>query len=207
VNGSAAILERDAAAPVAAAALAGGALFGTGAFGSAAGVALVGLLMAAVAEDVRRRRIPNLLTLPGLAAALVYSGWTAGAAGLLSALAGAGAALAVLAVPFAMRWLGAGDVKAVMALGAFFGADALPSLLFWSTLFGGVFALATLIADDGGRDLLRRWRGALALSALSRRLVYIGPRPGSAAAAGLPFGVALALGVAAHGIWGLTWLS
>jgi prepilin peptidase CpaA len=189
-----------------AAVLAGGALFSTGAFGSWAGIGAVGLLMAIVEEDVRRRRIPNRLTGFGLAAALLHAGWTAGLGGLLPALAGAALGLAVLAVPFSMRWVGAGDAKAAMALGAFFGPGALAGLLGWATEIGAVLALATLAVEGGLGDMLRRWRWSLLLTSTSGRLHYIGPAPGSTACVGLPFGVALAFGAAAQRTWGSSWI-
>ena len=192
---------------LAAAVLVGAILFSTGAFGSWAGIVVVGLLMAVVEEDLRRWRIPNRITFPGFVAALLHAAWLAGFDGLLSAFAGAGLALAVLAIPFAMGWLGAGDVKAVMALGAFFGVSALPSLLWWITTVGGLLALCTLVAEGQCLDLLRRWCRSLELSLLTRETWYIRPAAGSTAAASLPFGVAIALGVAADRIWELTWIS
>jgi prepilin peptidase CpaA len=192
---------------LAAAVLVGAILFSTGAFSSWAGIVAVGLLMAVVEEDLRRGRIPNRITFLGFAAALLHATWMAGFDGLLSAFAGATVGLAVLAIPFAMGWLGAGDVKAMMALGAFFGVSALPSLLWWITVLGGLLALCTLIAEGQGLELLRRWRQSLELSLLTRSSWYIGPAAGSAAAASLPFGVAIALGVAADRMWGMTWIS
>jgi prepilin peptidase CpaA len=189
-----------------AAVLAGGALFSTGAFGSWTGAGAVGLLMATVEEDVRGRRIPNRLTGFGLAAALLHAGWTAGLGGLLPALAGATLGLAVLAFPFALRVVGAGDAKAAMALGAFFGPDALIGLLCWATEIGALMALATLAVEGGLGDLLRRWRWSLLLSGASGRFHYIGPAAGSTARAGLPFGVALAFGAAAQQTWGSSWI-
>lgn len=199
--------DRARTVSLTAAVLVGAILFSTGAFSSWAGIVVVGLLMAVVEEDLRRWRIPNRITFLGFAAALLHATWTAGFDGLLSALAGAGLALAVLAIPFAMGWLGAGDVKAVVALGTFFGVAAVPSLLWWITTLGGVLALGTLVADGQGLELLRRWRRSLELSLLTRSSWYIRPAAGSTAAASLPFGVAIALGVAADRIWGMTWIS
>jgi len=197
--------ESDRMVSTTAAVLSGALLFSTGAFGTWAGVGAVGLLMAAVEEDVRGRRIPNRITGFGLAAAVLHACWTAGLAGLLSALGGAATGLAVLALPFALRRMGAGDVKAAMALGAFFGAPALLDLLAWSMLAAGGFALLTLATQGGFVDLARRLAHSVAGSLLTLRPRYFGPAAGSTAASGLPFGVALALGVAAHHTWSSTW--
>jgi prepilin peptidase CpaA len=190
----------------AAAVLAGAALFSTGAFVTWPEIVAVGLLMVVVEEDVRRRRIPNRVTFFGLAAAVLHATWTAGLSGLLSALAGAGVGLAVLAVPFAMRWMGAGDVKAVMALGAFFGVAALPGLLWWMTMIGGAFALCTILSKEGLGDVTHRWTWSLLLSGLQQRPRYLAPAAGSTAASGIPFGVAIALGVAAYQVGESTWV-
>ena len=201
------LLASDRMLATSAAVLAGATLFSTGAFSSWTGIGVVGLLMAVVEEDVRHRRIPNRLTGFGLAAALVHAVWTAGPGGLLTALAGAAVGLAVLGLPFVLRVLGAGDVKAVMALGAFSGPALLVDQLWWITVLGGLFAAATLLSQGGVRELAARWGGSLALSLANRRPAYLAPSAGEAAAVGLPFGVALALGVAAHSLWSSTWHS
>lgn len=181
--------------------LAGAGLLATGAFRSLPEALLVGFLVAAVEEDLRDRRIPNRMTGPALGAALACALWTGGPAGLLSALAGAALGLAVLLLPFALRFVGAGDVKAVMAVAAFHGFAATPALLWWITLAGGAFALLALAAQGGLPELLRRWWLSLELSLVSHRFHYVPPPAGSTAASGLPFAVAIAFGVAANAVW------
>ena len=70
--------------------------------------------------DVRRRRLPNALTLPGAAAILAGAGWAGrGWPALAGALALAGVYLLVhLVAPAAM---GAGDVKLAIGCGALAG--------------------------------------------------------------------------------------
>ena len=108
------------------------------------------LLWGAVAWDLRTRRIPNGLTLAGLAAGLAWHGIRGGGPGLL--LSGEGVAVATLALlPYAVRGLGAGDVKLLGAVGALAG----PAFALW-TLLGAMVAgglLALLWA--AGRGALR----------------------------------------------------
>lgn len=162
-------------------------------------------LFLAVESDVRARRIPNWLTFPALAGALALAAWQGGLVGALHALAGAGVALAILFLPFAFRWLGAGDVKAVMVLGALWGREAIVPALWWMILVGGVLAVALLASRGELLDLLRRWGSSLWHSLLSRRPVYHAPARGSAAVEGLPFAVAMGLGAAAFQLWGAPW--
>jgi prepilin peptidase CpaA len=162
-------------------------------------------LLLAVEQDVRRLRIPNWLTFPSLVAALGYGAWLGGWSGFGMALCGAAAAFGVLFVPFAMRWLGAGDVKALMVLGALWGAKTVLPMLWWMLVVGGVLALAFLIFRGGLRDLLSRWLHSAKITFLTRKWTYYGPVADSTAAAGVPFAVAMGLGAAAHQIWGMPW--
>ncbi|HET6303961.1 MAG TPA: A24 family peptidase, partial [Myxococcota bacterium] len=88
-------------------------------------------LFLAVESDVRRLRIPNWLTFPAFFGALAIGFASAGPAGLGRATAGGAVAFGVLLVPYALGWLGAGDVKAAMVLGALFGREAFLPMFFW----------------------------------------------------------------------------
>jgi prepilin peptidase CpaA len=101
-------------------------------------------LFFAVERDVHCQRIPNWLTFPAFAAALLYGAFVGGPEGALDALLGAGAAFALLLLPYGVGALGAGDVKAAMVLGAGFGAAALTEQMLLAIVFGGVFAVLRL---------------------------------------------------------------
>jgi prepilin peptidase CpaA len=159
-------------------------------------------LFLAVDSDLRTRRIPNWLTLPALLGALFVASGSAGLPGLGRALAGSGVALGALFVPFCLGWLGAGDAKAAAVLGALFGVDVFLAMLWWMVLVGGLLAIAVLVVKGGLRDLLRRWWDSARLSLVTRRLTYLGPEPGSPAAAGIPFALAMSLGAALQQLWG-----
>jgi prepilin peptidase CpaA len=155
-------------------------------------------LFLAVEHDVRCHRIPNWLTFPSFAAALAYAALIGGSAGVLDALLGAGAALALLLVPYAVGALGAGDVKAAMALGAAFGLDAVGRQLLLAIAFGGAIAALRVTLAGEWTSLARRWGHMLAASLLARRPVYLGPPADSAVVGGVPFAVAIALAVSAQ---------
>jgi prepilin peptidase CpaA len=162
-------------------------------------------LFLVIEHDVRTLRIPNWLNFPAMLLALVYAAAIGGLAGLGDALGGIGLTFALLFPAFAMGWLGAGDVKAAMVIGALCGAARMPGLLWWMIVAGGSLALAFVVLRGGLLDLLGRWGRSVAAFCLTRQWVYLPPREGSAAAAGLPFGVAMGLGAAALQLWGAPW--
>lgn len=162
-------------------------------------------LFLAIEQDVRRLRIPNWLTLGGLAAALALALATRGVPGLGHALAGAGFALVVLFVPFVVHWLGAGDVKAMMVLGALWGYELVLPTLFWVFLAGGALALALLVARGEVADLFVRWGRSAWITLSSGRPTFFAAKPGSAAGTGMPFAVAIGIGASIYQIWGFPW--
>ncbi|MEX0580166.1 MAG: A24 family peptidase [Mycobacterium sp.] len=114
---------------------------------------VLGWAAALVVMDLRHRRLPNLLTLPGAVAILAGAGAAGlGASALLGGLALSGLYLLVhLADP---GGLGAGDVKLALALGALTGAFGFPVWVI------GAVGAPVLTAVAGGFAVLRR-RGTL----------------------------------------------
>jgi prepilin peptidase CpaA len=163
-------------------------------------------LFIAVERDVREGRIPNWLTVPAFGLCVAHGAWSGGLAGALASLWGAGVVLALLVLPYAVGWFGAGDVKALMVLGALWGAGVIVAVLAWAIVAGGALALAWVALHGGLADLIRRWSKTLSASLASRSWAYFAPPPGSAAAGGIPFGVAVALGVAAQQQFGPPWV-
>ncbi len=157
--------------------------------------------------DVRFRRLPNFLTFGTLLAALLFqaaapASW--GALGAGAAFAGVVAAL-LLVVPYAVGLLGAGDVKASMALGALIGAPSLLATLAWAALLGGVLGMGILLARSGFGPMLRRWHLSWLITQGTGRATYLAPEPHEAAAQGLPYAVTLGFGFVLHLALGAPW--
>ncbi len=104
-------------------------------------LACLALASVACICDLRTRRIPQVLTLGGAAAGLVFhlvnGGWSAGA----SSVAGWALAIAMFLLPFALGGLGAGDVKLLGALGAWLGPSEAIWLGIYTGVAGGVIAI------------------------------------------------------------------
>ena len=111
---------------------------------------MLAVLLAAIVTDIRGRRIPNSFILTGWVLALFWhllaqeGSWAfdparPGAVGLLGAIAGLVALLLAFMPFYALRIMGAGDVKLMSVVGAFFGA----SVDAWTQLVGvSLFVLA-----------------------------------------------------------------
>ncbi len=152
-------------------------------------------------SDIRSRRIPNWLTVGGFVLALVIRGF--GPETVLAGLAGAGIAFAITVVPYAMRAIGAGDVKYLVAFGAVLGGGRILGALLLVTLAAGVLALAAAVATGRAPAL---FRSSARLALYSVTLGRLGSRrvldddSAIVALEPIPLGVAIAVGCT------LTWL-
>jgi prepilin peptidase CpaA len=109
-------------------------------------VLLVMLLTAAV-FDVLYRRIPNWLTVSGVVLGiLVNTVIGPPVAGLVFSLAGLGVAFAIYVALYALRAMGAGDVKLMAAVGALVGWERWFGIFFVTALIGGVMALILVVS-------------------------------------------------------------
>ena len=108
-------------------------------------VVLTPWLVALCVSDVRHRRLPNVLTLGGLLAALAIAFGLGGLPALTDSLLAAGSAFLFLIIPFLLRAAGAGDVKMLAAAAAFLGLRQIPFFLL-ATSFAGLFVALVMIA-------------------------------------------------------------
>ncbi len=150
--------------------------------------------------DLKTRRIPNYLTLGGALAGLGFQLGLHGVPGLSTGLMGMALGFCFLFLPYLWGGLGAGDVKALAALGAWLGPRGIFYVFLYMGISGGLLALAVLW-----------WRGLLwskirqAWVSLANRVLCGPGGVGSASRAsqteGIPYGVAMALGM----LWFLWW--
>jgi prepilin peptidase CpaA len=147
--------------------------------------------------DVQSRRIPNYLTLftilSGLGFQFGVQGWTGVGQGLL----GLGVGF-ILMMPFhLMGGMGAGDVKALAALGAWLGPMGTLFLFIYMGLSGIPLIFFFLWRRGELKARAQRWWAALAAWI---SLPFNPPLPAKPAAPspspGLPYAVAMALGMA-----------
>lgn len=159
-------------------------------------VTLVGCI--AAWTDLRRAKIYNWLTLPtllsGVAFQFLFLGVTAG----FDSLWAVGLAWVLLGWMYALRFMGAGDVKLLMAFGAWVGTKQVIEISLLAIAIGALLGATQLLRRGRLLDFLRRaW--LLALSFLVKDLRQV--RPGLDRKLKLPFGVALALAAVITVFW------
>ena len=162
-------------------------------------VVLVAALIAAL-NDLRSRRIPNLLTLPLFATGVTQAYLAAGKPGLFDSLIGC----AVAGLPYALLFVfaggGAGDAKLMGALGAWLGLAHSLALLLCVNVAGIVFGLLYARRHGRLREVLTSISGTfwtttasvLGGGGLSQALRP--PAPPVESPLKMPYGVAIFLG-------------
>ena len=102
---------------------------------------LLSVVLVAAGLDLKSRRIPNWLTLTGFLGGLLLQTGIRGMVGLRDATSGAALAFAIYFILFALRALGAGDVKLMTAVGAIAGPSNWLIIFLLSAIAGGILVM------------------------------------------------------------------
>lgn len=113
---------------------------------------LLALVALAALWDITQRRVPNALIAAGLLGGFALATQAGGLSGLGFSFLGAAFALVLLIGPFAMRWMGGGDVKMLMMIGAFVGHIGVLYILVVGTAIHGLLGLAMLFSSRIARS-------------------------------------------------------
>ncbi|WP_449245286.1 A24 family peptidase [Desulfobacca acetoxidans] len=155
------------------------------------------LALAIAASDLHSRRIPNYLTFGGALAGLFYQtvffGWSGLGQGLFGLLLGLG----LLLIPYILGGMGAGDVKGLAALGAWLGPKGCFSLFCYMGIAGGLMSLGVLIWRGILWSFLKRgWvRFQTMVLCRGQGVLLETITPSSNQTPGIPYGMAIALGM------------
>jgi len=145
--------------------------------------------------DVKTRRIPNYLTLgtavTGLAYNFAFHGWAGLQSGSLGILLGFG----LLIIFYYWGGVGAGDVKALAALGAWLGPPLTLAFFCYMGVAGGILTLGFLCWKGMLRQQTRQIWAGLLNRVLCRPHALQVPAAPPPVAEGIPYGVAMALGM------------
>jgi len=145
------------------------------------------VLTVAVYLEVRDSRIPNWLTVAGMAAGL-FLAYLRGGGAFRSSLAGLLLGFGFLFIFYVFGGMGGGDVKLMGASGALLGSELIKSALFYTAALGAFMAVAALIWR---KDFWNGMRRILAILRLRKRQE---PEPVEQERTTIPYGIAIAGG-------------
>ncbi len=138
-------------------------------------------------------KIFNWLTIPALVAGLLVSGWIDGWQGLASAMLGSVAALVLYGWMFALGAMGAGDVKFLMALGAWGGLRFVIETAVLGVAVGGILAVLMLVFSGKMPSFAKRMHHFLLTVFVSELEVE---KPKIDHSMTMPFGIPIAIAAA-----------
>lgn len=163
-------------------------LFGSQAASTTCLLVLALVLIIAVYGEVKENRIPNWLTLAGMASGLLL-GYLHGDRAFMHHLGGLVIGFGFLFIFYVFGGIGGGDVKLMGAVGALMGAELIKPTLFYTAAIGAVLALLIVIWRKDFWDRLAWGLGKLAFWRSA-----VGERPAQAGPVTVPYGVAIAAG-------------
>lgn len=168
-------------------------------------IALLSYVTIVAIADTLTQRIPNVLTVPAAAVALTLSIAFHGMAGCIAAGAGLLIGLAAFLPFYLLGGFGAGDVKALAAVGAFVGPQGALLAAACTLIVGAVGALIVLLVIGGFsalHSMLSRWTLAGYIMSTTGKATHISAPEGDAARRRFPYGIAIACGTTASLLWG-----
>ena len=156
-------------------------------------ILLLWLLGMAVASDLRRHRIPNVLILLGLTLGLAVQAYTEGVGGLGHGVLGLLVGFGVFLPLYALGGMAAGDVKLMAMVGSFLA----PHEALWTALFsliaGGLCGLlVVMVRGQLLQTLSRYWLMLMARA-------YLAPAADEVAGKPFPYSIAILLGTLTSG--------
>ena len=155
---------------------------------------LLSILSISAIIDFRSQKIPNMITFPAAAIALLYHFLTNGIDGLLFSALGLATGIGLLIIPYMLGGMGAGDAKLMGAVGAILGSKGVFVAFLITALIGGIYAIIlTLLNRKQFRGFFTKQLITLKLFILTRKFIP-DPVEGSDKKPRLCYGVAIALG-------------
>ncbi len=158
-------------------------------------------LLVITASDLTRRKIPNSVTISAAVIGFICNIYFSGVNGLLHAGEGFALGFGLLILPFLLSGMGAGDVKAMAALGALIGPSAVFQTFLYMALIGGVISMVYYLAVYNVREKARAGLVALGAFVASRDVRCLVPAT-PAKKHKIPYAPAMALGYLAYLAWG-----
>jgi len=150
--------------------------------------------------DTLVSKIPNIATLATTLTGLGYHTWSAGGSGLLFSFMGLLTGFSLLLIPYLMGGMGAGDVKALAALGSLLGAGSVLQVFLYGALAGGILAMLHYALTHNLKEKCLKGAKNLQAFAYTREVKVF--RPSATEQLRFPYAAAIAFGFYAFVSWG-----
>lgn len=110
------------------------------------------LLVLALKSDIKSYKIKNRVTLSFIITGILTNSILYGDEGFKNSLLGIIIPIILLLVLYALRMLGAGDIKLFSALGAVFGGEYIFEIMAYSFIAGGIIALVLIVVRKNAKE-------------------------------------------------------
>lgn len=142
--------------------------------------------------DAWKSKIPNLANASLALAGLAFNFYTTGSIGLTTSLLGIIAGLGLLLIPYLMGGFGAGDVKALAALGALIGPGGILQVFIYMAFYGALLAALHYLTERNLKQKLAEGMSAFKFFLLTGNAQELAPKQREKLR--FPYAVAIALG-------------
>ena len=154
--------------------------------------------------DTLKSKIPNIMNATLIVVGISLNIYSNGLAGALTSFSGLALGIGLLLLPYLMGGFGAGDVKALGALGALIGPHGILQVFLYMAFIGGALAiLHYLFFTNIKHNLQKAWNSVKA-SILSRAVAPLLPSKENTKRESLrfPYAAAIAFGYFSFIVWG-----
>ena len=167
-------------------------------------ILMTGATIISVAEDLRRQKIPNLLTFPCMLMALVYHSISSGLDGFLFSAGGLAVGLGFFIIPYLLGGMGAGDAKLMGAIGAMIGPQCIFSVSIIAYIAGGIYGVILMaLHPKYAASFLRRLWTTFKTFVLTAQFIIIPPDKNEKQPI-LRFAIPIAVGTLSYVLFNLT---
>ena len=133
-------------------------------------------MILAVAWDLSKQKIPNLITLPLMLYGLAFHTITSGLSGIGYSFIGILAGIGIFIIPYILGGMGAGDAKLMGGAGALIGAKGAIVAGLFSILIGLIYAVILLVFySKYGISFLKSSGTLIKTLFFTRQWIYIPP--------------------------------
>lgn len=152
--------------------------------------AVIVISLIAAGSDLVQGKIYNALTMPALLLGMVFSFWSMGWAGLLGSVLGVVLGLLLYGWMFWIGFMGGGDVKLLMALGAWGGVTYVLETGLAAIFVGGAMAALILLFKGKIPNFVKKMRMSL-MSLLVKQMEFVPPKIDHQMT--MPYGIPIAI--------------